>query len=417
MTTHHFEVEDAVEFGVHEAVLIQNLRYWIQHNKANGKHEHDGRTWTYNSAKAFAQLFPYFSADQVKRIVKKLVEGGVVVTRALSENAWDRVNWYAFKDEVRMLSMPQSHATKHSAESPNASSENAQSTGRIRSTDSAQSPNHSTDKKQDVNADAKAIVEQKLDASGSGQQTLGLDGEDDNGQGGKPLTEKEKIVGIFDYWRKCMNSPKSKLDDKRKGVIRRALKAGYSPRDLCRAIQGCKLTPHNQGENDRGQKYLGIHVCLKDADQIDRFMANSKAPPQAPEKKGSGQIPGWWKVDELAKQQGALVGVIGPHPHETRDMFHSRIRAAIDNGGKPVVPATAPVQKPTEPEVPKVEATPEQIAGRRAALKAALKPAAVVEGLPAATGVSAAVPVGAMLGGALVSIVGGVQASRPRRTT
>lgn len=92
------------------------------------------------------------------------------------------------------------------------------------------------------------------------------------------------IEGVFDYWRKTMDSPKSQLDNKRKEVIRRALKAGYSPRDLCRAIQGCSLTPHNQGKNERGQKYLGIHVCLKDADQIDRFIANSKAPPVAQSK-------------------------------------------------------------------------------------------------------------------------------------
>ena len=85
----------------------------------------------------------------------------------------------------------------------------------------------------------------------------------------KKATDSETIEKIFDYWRQTMDSPKSQLDAKRKEVIRRALKAGHSPRDLCRAIQGCSLTPHNQGQNERGQKYLGIHVCLKDADQID----------------------------------------------------------------------------------------------------------------------------------------------------
>ncbi len=95
----------------------------------------------------------------------------------------------------------------------------------------------------------------------------------------KVVTDLATIEGVFEYWRKVMQSPKSLLDDKRKGVIRRALKAGYSPRDLCLAIKGCSLTPHNQGKNERGQAYLGIHVCLKDADQIDRFIANAKNPP------------------------------------------------------------------------------------------------------------------------------------------
>jgi hypothetical protein len=105
------------------------------------------------------------------------------------------------------------------------------------------------------------------------------DSDSDDAVSGNGKTQAENIEGIFDYWRKIMDSPKSLLDDKRKGVIRRALKAGYSPRDLCMAIKGCSLTPHNQGKNERGQAYLGIHVCLKDADQIDRFIANAKNPP------------------------------------------------------------------------------------------------------------------------------------------
>lgn len=132
MTTHHFEVEDAVAHGVHAAILIQNLRFWIQHNKANGSNGHGGRTWTYNSAKAFAQLFPYLSPDQIKRIIKKLVDDGVIVTRALSDNAWNRVNWYAFADEHAMLKMPGSPEVSHSAKSPNGSSGIAQSTERNR---------------------------------------------------------------------------------------------------------------------------------------------------------------------------------------------------------------------------------------------------------------------------------------------
>jgi uncharacterized protein YdaU (DUF1376 family) len=84
-------------------------------------------------------------------------------------------------------------------------------------------------------------------------------------------------------------------------------------------------------------------------------------------------IPGWWKDDELAKHQAALVGVSGPHPTDTRDTFHARISAAIENGGKPPTPVAAATPKPVEPEAPKVELTVEQVAERRAALLGALK--------------------------------------------
>ena len=201
--------------------------------------------------------------------------------------------------------------------------------------------------------------------------------------GGSPVEKKrseaENIEGIFAYWRKCMSSPKSKLDDKRKGVIRRALAAGYSPFDLCRAIRGCRLTPHNQGHNDRGQRYIGIQVCLKDADNIDRFIANSKLPPKAPEKKVSNEIPGWWNSPALALEQAKLVGVSNAHYGESLQTWHARIRAAIENGGKPPtsVAAAAPVTAPAE--VPRVVLTPEQKEASRAALHAALKKKPVEE--------------------------------------
>jgi hypothetical protein len=196
---------------------------------------------------------------------------------------------------------------------------------------------------------------------------LALDG---GGAGDGHLTETEKIAGIFAYWQRVTGATRARLGEKRIKTIRAALRWGYTPRDLCRAIQGCTLTPHNQGVNDRGQKYLGLHVCIGSEEQIDRFMANSKAPPVAPDKRASGQIPGWWKDIDLAKQQGALVGVGGPLPSDSQDAWHARIRAAIESGGKLPVPVTTPAPIPAELQPPKVELTPEQIAERRAALLA-----------------------------------------------
>lgn len=197
---------------------------------------------------------------------------------------------------------------------------------------------------------------------------LALDG---GSAGEKSTTDAEKIEGIFAYWQRVTGATKARLGDKRVKTIRAALRWGYSPRDLCRAIQGCALTPHNQGVNDRGQKYLGLHVCLGSEDNIDRFMANSKAPPVAPEKKTSNVIPGWWQSDELALQQANLVGVGPAYASDTRDTWHARIRAAIENGGRPPAPKTpAAAPTPAEPDVPRTAQTPEQIAERRAALLA-----------------------------------------------
>jgi hypothetical protein len=63
-------------------------------------------------------------------------------------------------------------------------------------------------------------------------------------------------------------------------LIKKALECDYSVEQLCNAITGCSLTSHNMGDNKQGQKYDGIHIIFKDADQIDRFIHNSLNPPR-----------------------------------------------------------------------------------------------------------------------------------------
>ena len=77
-----------------------------------------------------------------------------------------------------------------------------------------------------------------------------------------------------------MNHPGAQLDDKRIRLIRDALKLGYTVEQCKAAVYGCSVTPHNMGENDRNTRFDGIHIIFGNADQIDRFIKNSKNPPK-----------------------------------------------------------------------------------------------------------------------------------------
>ncbi|EKD45293.1 MAG: hypothetical protein ACD_69C00353G0004 [uncultured bacterium] len=88
------------------------------------------------------------------------------------------------------------------------------------------------------------------------------------------------VAAVFEHWKNVMQHPKSNLDCKRKSLIRKALQLGYSVQQLCDAITGCSYTPHNTGQNKQGQRYDGLHIILKDADQIDRFIHNYHHPPE-----------------------------------------------------------------------------------------------------------------------------------------
>jgi hypothetical protein len=121
------------------------------------------------------------------------------------------------------------------------------------------------------------------------------------------------IKRIFAYWQEVMCTD-SAMDAKRQGYIEKALK-NYSPENVCEAIRGCAMTPHNMGINERNTKYNGLNVILKDADNIDRFIRTARANPN-----------------------GAKVGT-----EQTEEERLVEIRAALDRmNGYPSAPSDDP---------------------------------------------------------------------------
>lgn len=96
---HGFDISVAQDFGVEEAIFIKHFQFWIIKNKTNGVHYHDGRTWTFNSMKAFGDIFPYFSTSTIRTTLKHLVEKNVIITGNYHSDQTKRALWYAFVDE------------------------------------------------------------------------------------------------------------------------------------------------------------------------------------------------------------------------------------------------------------------------------------------------------------------------------
>lgn len=99
--THSFSVGVAVELGVNAAILLQSIGYWCDKNKANGKHEHDGLYWTYNSTRAWGELYPYIGKSAITAALGKLEERGYIRTGNYNHSAYDRTKWYAITSEGR----------------------------------------------------------------------------------------------------------------------------------------------------------------------------------------------------------------------------------------------------------------------------------------------------------------------------
>jgi len=101
----------------------------------------------------------------------------------------------------------------------------------------------------------------------------------------EPVPVADPIPEIFAYWQKVMKSPRSVLDDKRRAIIKKALK-NYSPADICIAIRGCSKSPYHMGDNESKTVYNFLHLILRSAEYIEKFIRYDSSPPKA---RGGGE--------------------------------------------------------------------------------------------------------------------------------
>lgn len=92
---HGYDPEIAIDVGVVAAVLYKNIQYWCEKNRANEVHLHDGHYWTYNSVKAYRELFPEFTEQQVRNALKKLCEKEYIKIGNYNKDGRDRTRWFA----------------------------------------------------------------------------------------------------------------------------------------------------------------------------------------------------------------------------------------------------------------------------------------------------------------------------------
>lgn len=91
---HNFDIDIAEKYGLLESILLNHIYYWIEKNRANQTNFFDDTYWTYNSTRAFNNLFPYVSERQIKNALKHLREEGILLTGNYNKSSYDRTLWY-----------------------------------------------------------------------------------------------------------------------------------------------------------------------------------------------------------------------------------------------------------------------------------------------------------------------------------
>lgn len=97
---HYFDVEDAMQYGVEKAIILSNIRFWLNNNKNKDLSvvKHDGYYWMYNTAKDMSNVLPYFTQSKVQRLLKQLEDDGVLIVGNYNKVKYDRTKWYTLSE-------------------------------------------------------------------------------------------------------------------------------------------------------------------------------------------------------------------------------------------------------------------------------------------------------------------------------
>lgn len=85
--------ELAAVFGLNEAIVLQQINYWLNSKTAKTV---NGRKWIYNSYKQWRDdNFPFWSLATVRRAIESCEKKGLIITANYNKAGFDKTKWYS----------------------------------------------------------------------------------------------------------------------------------------------------------------------------------------------------------------------------------------------------------------------------------------------------------------------------------
>ncbi|MFY9379406.1 MAG: conserved phage C-terminal domain-containing protein [Acutalibacteraceae bacterium] len=284
---HSFDIEHAKKYSVDVAIVLKNLQFWIMKNKANNRHFYEGRTWTYNSVKAFAELFPYWTERQLIRILKTMEEKKIIISGNYNKSAYDRTKWYAFFDESIYLK-----SEIHFTERSNGNTE------KVKPIPDNKPDENNTDNKQHIQVlgfeQKKNLKEDKFKENSIVSQAK------------RPNTPC--IENILSYLNKKTGSNYQTRNQTVKKLIEKHIKAGYTEEDFLTVIEKKSL---EWGKDEKMKKFIRPVTLF--GNKFEQYLEEPWAD-QAPKNQATYSAPDYWAKKEapeghLYNRAGELVKI------------------------------------------------------------------------------------------------------------
>lgn len=108
----------AVKAGLNEALILQQVHYWISNPKAGIDHE--GRRWVWNTIKDWKEQFPFWSEKTISRAMHSAKQQGFLLCEKLSKDSWDKTMHYSIDyDALNSENAPKSLIHSIGTDCPN----------------------------------------------------------------------------------------------------------------------------------------------------------------------------------------------------------------------------------------------------------------------------------------------------------
>ena len=84
----------AALIGLNEAIVLQQVHYWVENNRLKNTNFKDCFYWTYNTYDDWQKQFPFWNVRTIRRIIDKLRRTGLLITGNFNKLKIDRTLWY-----------------------------------------------------------------------------------------------------------------------------------------------------------------------------------------------------------------------------------------------------------------------------------------------------------------------------------
>lgn len=92
---HAFNTNIAIQYDVNISIFIQHFKHWALLNLCNKQKNHEGLCTTRITIKELCEIFPYWTVNQIQRLLNKTESHGLIVSDNFNKNKYDQIKWYA----------------------------------------------------------------------------------------------------------------------------------------------------------------------------------------------------------------------------------------------------------------------------------------------------------------------------------